>query len=213
MLRDLSGKKTDYELSELIEKDLDKDPFLQFQTWLDFAVGEEIPEANAMVLSTVSYEGKPSSRIVLLKALTKNGLIFYTNYNSKKGIELKGNPFASLVFFWPQLERQVRVEGVVEKISAELSDSYFDNRELDSKVGAIISPQSKIIPNREFLIDEKIKFEKENSLEKLVRPEYWGGYILKPEMFEFWQGRPNRLNDRLQYSMKGNEWIIQRLAP
>lgn len=213
MLRDLSDKKTNYGLSELIEKDIHEDPFLQFQNWLDFAIEKEIPEANAMVLSTVSPEGKPSSRIVLMKALTTDGLIFYTNYNSKKGVELKSNPFASLVFFWPQLERQVRIEGVVEKISAEVSDNYFNDREVDSKVGATISPQSKIIPNREFLINEKNKFEKENDLVNLKRPEYWGGYILKPDVFEFWQGRPNRLNDRLQYSKNDETWIVQRLAP
>jgi pyridoxamine 5'-phosphate oxidase len=213
MLRDLSNKKTNYTLSELSKNEVDKDPVKQFVNWLDFAINKQVEEPNAMVLSTVSSNLKPSSRVVLLKGVGNEGFIFYTNYLSKKGNELAYNNNASIVFFWPELERQVRIEGIVKKLKPELSDEYFNKRPEDSKIGAIISPQSQIIPNRNFLLEKKRKMEKEMIVNDLKRPNYWGGYILSPNLFEFWQGRPNRLNDRIQYSLEDNSWKIVRLAP
>jgi pyridoxamine 5'-phosphate oxidase len=213
MLRDLSNKKTNYTLSQLSKKEVDKDPVKQFVNWLDFAINKQVEEPNAMVLSTVSSNLKPSSRVVLLKGVGNEGFIFYTNYLSKKGNELAYNNNASIVFFWPELERQVRIEGIVKKLKPELSDEYFNKRPEDSKIGAIISPQSQIIPNRNFLLEKKRKMEKEMIVNDLKRPNYWGGYILSPNLFEFWQGRPNRLNDRIQYSLEDNSWKIVRLAP
>lgn len=213
MLRDLSNKKTNYTLSELSKKEVDKDPFKQFVQWMDVAVNEEVNEPNAMVLSTVGSNLKPSSRVVLLKGVSNEGFIFYSNYQSKKGNDLAYNNCASLVFFWPGLERQVRIEGTIEKLNPELSDEYFNKRPDDSKIGAIISPQSQIIPNRDFLLEKKKELEENLSQNKLKRPNYWGGYILSPNLFEFWQGRPNRLNDRIQYSQENNNWKIVRLAP
>ncbi len=213
MLRDLSNKKTNYTLSELSKNEAAKDPVKQFVSWLDVAINEQVKEPNAMVLSTVSSDLKPSSRVVLLKGVGNEGFIFYTNYLSKKGNELAYNNNASLVFFWPELERQVRVEGIVKKLKSELSDEYFSKRPEDSKIGAIISPQSQIIPNRDFLLEKKRELEKGLEENKLKRPNYWGGYILSPNLFEFWQGRPNRLNDRIQYSLENMSWKIVRLAP
>ncbi len=213
MLRDLSNKKTNYTLSELSENEVDNDPFKQFIQWLDIAINEEVEEPNAMVLSTVSSDSKPSSRVVLLKGVGDEGFIFYTNYLSKKGTDLAYNNNASLVFFWPELERQVRIEGSVRKASPEFSDEYFNKRPGESKIGAIISPQSQIIPNRDFLLEKKRKLEEEVAKNNLKRPNYWGGYILSPDLFEFWQGRPNRLNDRIQYNLEDNCWKIVRLAP
>ncbi|NJO92952.1 MAG: pyridoxamine 5'-phosphate oxidase [Chloroflexia bacterium] len=213
MLRDLSNKKSNYTLSSLSKKEVDKDPVKQFVSWLDIAINEQVEEPNAMVLSTVGSDLKPSSRVVLLKGVGNEGFVFYTNYLSRKGNELAYNNNASLVFFWPELERQVRVEGVVKKLKPELSDEYFNKRHQDSKIGAIISPQSQIIPNRDFLMEKKRKLEEEVTENDLKRPNYWGGYILSPNLFEFWQGRPNRLNDRIQYSLEDNNWKIVRLAP
>ncbi len=213
MLRDLSNKKTNYTLSELSKSEVDKDPLNQFVQWLDIAVNEEVNEPNAMVLSTISSDLKPSSRVVLLKGVSSEGFIFYTNYQSQKGSHLANNNHASLVFFWPELERQVRIEGTVKKIKPELSDEYFNKRPDNSKIGAIISPQSQIIPNRDFLLEKKQKLEENSATSRLKRPNYWGGYILSPNLFEFWQGRPNRLNDRIQYNRERNSWKIVRLAP
>ena len=213
MLQDLSGENTNYSFSELSKKEVDIDPFKQFGKWLDEAIEAKVNEATAMVLSTVSSDFKPSSRIVLLKGISDNGFIFYTNYQSKKGNELAYNNHASLLFFWPELERQVRVEGMVKKVSEEQSDEYFKKRPDESKIGAIISPQSQIIPNRNFLLEKKQELKKSIMQNKFVRPNYWGGYVLSPNLFEFWQGRPNRLNDRIQYSYENNEWKIDRLAP
>jgi len=213
MLRDLSNKETNYTLSELSENEVDKDPFSQFVKWLDFALEKEVSEANAMVLSTVGHDNRPSSRVVLLKGVTEKGFTFYTNYQSKKGTQLSNNPNASLVFFWPDLERQVRIEGIVEKLSPELSDEYFAKRPFDSQLGATISPQSKEIPDREYLLERKNDLEQQTRNQQLKRPDFWGGYILKPNLFEFWQGRANRLSDRIQYTVKSGRWEIVRLAP
>ena len=213
MLRDLSDKKTNYSLAELSKKDVDANPFDQFVQWLDTAIDANVYEPNAMVLSTVSSDSKPSSRVVLLKGVDEQGFRFYTNYLSKKGNELGGNKNASLLFFWPELERQVRVEGTIEKMVSQFSDDYFNKRPDDSKIGAIISPQSQIIPGREYLLEKKKELEQSLENKELKRPNYWGGYILSPNLFEFWQGRPNRLNDRIQYSLKNDNWEIVRLAP
>jgi pyridoxamine 5'-phosphate oxidase len=213
LLRNLSNKQTDYKFSTLDEHDLDKNPFNQFAKWLDEALEHQLDEPAAMVLSTVGKSGKPSSRLVLLKELTEEGFVFYTNYLSKKGKEIALNPNASLVFFWAKLERQVRIEGMVEKLDPKLSDEYFSKRPLDRQLGAVISPQSEVIPDREFLMKKKKELEQETKGEKIERPDYWGGYILKPNLFEFWQGRPNRLNDRLQYELKDKGWRIVRLGP
>ena len=199
--------------AELSKKEVDKDPIKQFVQWLDFAINKKVNEPNAMVLSTVSSDSKPSSRVVLLKRVNHEGFVFYTNYQSRKGNELAYNNNASLVFFWPEMERQVRIEGTVKKTASELSDEYFNNRPDNSKIGAIISPQSQVIPNRNFLLEKKQKQEESSKKNKLKRPNYWGGYILSPTLFEFWQGRPNRLNDRIQYSLENNGWKIDRLAP
>ncbi|MDF1546812.1 MAG: pyridoxamine 5'-phosphate oxidase [Bacteroidales bacterium] len=213
MLRDLSNKKTNYTLAELSKKEVDKNPFNQFVKWLDTALEKEINEANAMILSTVGADNRPSSRVVLLKGVADEGFMFYTNYHSKKGKQLSKNPNASLIFFWADLERQVRIEGIVEKLSADLSDEYFNKRPFDSQLGATISPQSQEIPNRDYLLNKKNELELKTGIQKLKRPDYWGGYILKPNLFEFWQGRANRLSDRIQYTLKKDDWEIVRLAP
>jgi len=213
MLRDLSNKKTNYNFAELSKKDVDNNPFKQFVQWLDAAVEADVNESNAMVLSTVSSDSKPSSRVVLLKGVSERGFMFYTNYQSKKGNELAYNKHASLLFFWPELERQLRIEGAIEKIDPLHSDDYFNKRPIDSKIGATISPQSQVIPNRSFLLEKKKELEKKIKNDELKRPNYWGGYVLIPDLFEFWQGRPNRLNDRIQYSIRNNNWEIVRLAP
>jgi len=212
MLRDLSKNKKDYSLAELDVLDVHENPIKQFINWLDFADDSGVDDSNAMILSTVGLDSKPSSRVVLLKGVTEQGLIFYTNYTSKKAKQITGNPNVSIVFFWSKLERQVRIEGQIEKASPEISDNYFVTRPIDSQIGAIISPQSQIIPNREYLIQRKEELEKSLHHKNLVRPEYWGGFIVKPNLFEFWQGRENRLSDRIQYRFT-EKWIIERLAP
>jgi len=213
MLRDLSKNNKSYSLAELDEKDVLQNPINQFVKWLDLADESGVEDFNAMILSTVSNESKPSSRTVLLKSVTDDGLIFYTNYNSRKGNQIFENPNVSVVFFWSKLERQVRIEGIVEKTSAEISDSYFSSRPIDSQIGAVISPQSQVIPDRDYLMERKNDLEQSIKIEKLMRPDYWGGFLIKPNLFEFWQGRADRLSDRIQYKISDNQWIIERLAP
>jgi pyridoxamine 5'-phosphate oxidase len=212
MTEDISGLRTDYKKQSLRKHDVSGDPFVQFKTWFDEAVKADVPEPNAMTLSTVDDTGQPSARIVLLKGIDEKGFSFYTNYNSRKGEELKQNPKAALTFFWIELERQVRIEGDVAFVSAEESTAYYNSRPLGSRIGAHVSPQSEPIENREWL---------EKRLEKITheigdnpkRPEHWGGYVLKPTWVEFWQGRPSRLHDRIAYSLIDGEWKIDRLAP
>jgi pyridoxamine 5'-phosphate oxidase len=172
-----------------------------------------IEEPNAMTLATSNKQGKPSARIVLLKGLSNEGFLFFTNYESRKGNELKENPYASLLFFWKELERQVRVEGTVTKSDDKKSDEYFQSRPALSKIGAWSSPQSKVIQSREDLEKNVIKYQQQFTKGVIPRPPHWGGYVLKPAIIEFWQGRPSRLHDRLQYSLDKDKWLIERLAP
>ena len=205
--------RSDYAHSELSEGGIENNPVLQFERWLKEAISAEVSEPNAMTLSTVSKEGKPSSRIVLLREISAKGFTFYSNYNSKKAQDIVSNSNAALNFFWPQVERQVRVEGVLEKISDELSDNYFQSRPRGSKLGAWASGQSQVIKSRQVLEEKFSELSAKFPGDEVPRPAFWGGYLLKPTMLEFWQGRPGRLHDRIQYLLKNHEWLIQRLSP
>ena len=206
--------RKDYMLHSLNETDVAANPIDQFTTWWDDAVRSEIEEVNAMTLATVTAEGFPSARIVLLKGYTEEGFVFFTNYQSHKGQELAQNPRASLVFFWKALERQVRIEGLAEKISAADSEAYFQSRPVGSRIGAWASPQSTVIPNREVIENNVFELEKKYGSGPVPRPEHWGGYIVKPVSIEFWQGRSSRLHDRILYTaQKDLQWKIERLAP
>lgn len=203
-----------YTRNELLEKNVSKNPFETFHLWFEEAVKSGILEPNAMVLSTIEHE-MPSSRVVLLKALDDTGFVFYTNYESHKGQQLVQNPFASLTFFWDKLERQVRVQGRVEFVSAEESDAYFQSRPRGSQLGAWVSAQSTEIPDRSVLEDHLKELETQyaNELLPIPRPPHWGGIRILPLKIEFWQGRPNRLHDRLLYQKTENSWHITRLSP
>lgn len=211
---DISSIRKDYKLKELSENQIAGSPDIQFKLWFEEAVNSEVPEVNAMVLSTVGQNSRPSARVVLVKDFDKNGVVFYTNYESQKARELLENPFASLTFFWPQLERQVRIEGIVEKVTEEESIKYYNSRPWESRVGAWVSNQSSEIESREILenlfTELDAKFKGEGTIQK---PKNWGGYRLKPEFFEFWQGRPSRLHDRICYELENESWRIFRLAP
>ncbi len=210
-----------YERAELSEDASHADPLLQFDQWLKEAIASEVPEPNAMTLATVASSLRPSTRVVLIKGYDERGITWFTNYDSRKGQELAGNPFAALQFHWVELERVVRIEGVVEKVSAQESDDYFHSRPLDSRIGAWASPQSQVISGRGVLMANAAKFGAKFLLQP-PRPPHWGGYRLKPEHWQFWQGRKNRLHDRLRYSLipasgSGSSekpvWIRERLAP
>ncbi len=205
--------RTDYRKQKLDEEDTAAEPMPQFRKWWEEALASEIHEVNAMTLATVSSGGQPSARIVLLKGLHDDGFVFFTNYESRKGNELALNNRAALVFFWKELERQVRIEGVIEKVSDRESEEYFHSRPHDSQIGAWSSPQSKEISSRDLL--EKNVTENRNRFgeNEVERPPFWGGYILRPTLVEFWQGRSNRLHDRIEYLRENGRWIKRRLAP
>jgi pyridoxamine 5'-phosphate oxidase len=199
--------------SGLTEADLDPDPIRQFRAWFEEATLSDVPEPNAMALATSSLDGRPSIRMVLLRGCDERGFTFFTNYESRKGIELESNPRAALAFYWHGLERQVRVEGAVERVSAEESDVYFRSRPPGSRLGAWASHQSEVIPSREILEARCREFERAYAQGQIPRPANWGGYRVVPEAIEFWQGRPNRLHDRLRYRKGELGWVIERLAP
>lgn len=209
----LADIRKDYIKHSLDARVVGNDPVIFFTGWLNEAINSGVQEPTAMAVSSVSKDGKPSSRIVLLKGVEDGKFKFFTNYSSRKGQELDGNPNMAMLFFWPELERQVRIEGKVKKISSDESDIYFNSRPLESRIGAITSPQSKVISGREEL--EELYSQTAGSIvpDEIKRPEYWGGYSLNPEFAEFWQGRPGRLHDRIRFRKDRNTWIIERLAP
>jgi len=213
MQKNIADIRQDYRLHSLDENDIDTDPVEQFARWWTDAINSEIFEVNAMTLATSTKDGKPSARIVLLKGYDDRGFVFYTNYESHKGNELAENPYAALVFFWKEIERQVRIEGVVEKISAAESDAYFFSRPEGSRVGAWASPQSTVIENRE-LLETNARYYTAKFKNSIPRPPHWGGYRVMPLKIEFWQGRSNRLHDRIQYTKTTEgSWKAERLAP
>ena len=205
--------RKDYRLGRLVEENMNPSPLKQFTIWLNQALEKEIKEATAMTLATVDQTGCPSVRMVLLKGFSEKGFVFFTNYDSLKGEDIAHNHNVALLFFWSSLERQVRIEGQAEKISANESDIYFLSRPLESQIAAYVSPQSKVIPNRAYLEEKYSAYEKLLSFEQIKRPDNWGGYRVIPNRIEFWQGRPARLHDRIRYSLINEEWIIERLAP
>ncbi|WP_312698341.1 MULTISPECIES: pyridoxamine 5'-phosphate oxidase [Sphingobacterium] len=212
--KEIAAIREDYVKSSLSESDVQKNPIEQFQKWFDEAMSSQVTEPTAMVLSTVAENGCPSSRVVLLKDIKAEGLSFFTNYNSRKGQEIIQNPRVSALFFWPELQRQVRFEAEVEKLPKADSDEYFSIRPRGSQIGAIASPQSAIIPDRETLEKRVAEVEKEmENVTDVPRPEFWGGFLLKPVRVEFWQGRGSRLHDRIVYIKDHADWTINRLAP
>ncbi|MES2976594.1 MAG: pyridoxamine 5'-phosphate oxidase [Pseudomonadota bacterium] len=209
----IADLRKSYERAELSEDASHADPLKQFDKWLQEAISSEVPEPNAMTLATVASDLRPSTRVVLIKGYDDKGIVWYTNYDSRKGKELAGNPHAALQFHWVELERVVRIEGIVEKVSAEESDAYYRSRPLDSRIGAWASPQSEVIPGRGVLVANAAKYGAQFLLNP-PRPPHWGGYRLRPDQWQFWQGRKSRLHDRLRYTLDGQQqWVRERLAP
>jgi pyridoxamine 5'-phosphate oxidase len=214
-MQNIADIRIEYKQQTLLENDVATNPFTQFEKWWADAVNSKIEEVNAMTLATATKDGLPAARIVLLKRFSEEGFTFFTNYKSHKGEQLLQNPQACLVFFWKELERQIRITGIVKKITEQESDTYFASRPIGSQIGAAVSPQSQVIGNREILENNTKALEEKYTIEnKIERPPHWGGYIVQPNQIEFWQGRPSRLHDRIQYTKRedGN-WIIERLAP
>ncbi|MDP9960109.1 pyridoxamine 5'-phosphate oxidase [Chryseobacterium lathyri] len=213
-MENLHDKRKVYEKSQLIESEIKQNPIEQFRDWyIEASNSPAVSEANAMAISTVEEDGCPRTRMVLLKEYTYEGFIFYTNYGSRKGKAIENSHKACLSFFWPNLERQIIIKANLERIAENLSDGYFHSRPKGSQLGAVVSPQSQAIPNREFLEEKLKELEKEYETSEVPRPSNWGGYIAKPYEIEFWQGRPNRLHDRIIYQLEDLDWKISRLAP
>jgi pyridoxamine 5'-phosphate oxidase len=209
----IQNLRQDYKSAELSEQDVVKNPIAQFEKWFADAIDAQIYEPNVMTLATADKSGRPNARIVLLKGFDEQGFSFYTNYLSQKGKEIKKNPFACLVFFWAELERQVRIEGKIEKLDKETSEQYFHSRPAGSQIGAIASPQSQVIDGRESLEAKVQELTQQYDGKQIPKPAHWGGYIVKPTSIEFWQGRPSRLHDRIKFTLVNGSWKIERLAP
>jgi pyridoxamine 5'-phosphate oxidase len=210
---DLNYLRSEFSKGELGKEQVDENPIVQFKQWFKQAVDLEIPEVNAMTIATSSIIGIPSARIVLLKEVDDKGFVFFTNYEGRKSTELEQNPYAALLFFWKELERQIRIEGTVERTGATKSDAYFNSRPLESKISAIVSKQSSVVESREILEKKYVECLKDNFDKDIKRPDNWGGYRVIPEKIEFWQGRTNRLHDRILYKKIDNDWKIVRLEP
>ncbi|MBW8200845.1 pyridoxamine 5'-phosphate oxidase [Flagellimonas abyssi] len=215
MQKDLGDYRKSYEKSELTEVSVKENPMEQFQKWFyETEASDGVDEPNAMTVSTIGLDGFPKNRVVLMKKFTFEGFIFYTNYHSEKGKAIEANPSVCLSFFWPNMERQVIIKGKAEKIPENLSDGYFESRPHGSQLGAVVSDQSQVVPSREYLEDKLKNLEQKYDGKEVPRPEYWGGYLIRPISIEFWQGRPNRLHDRIRYSLQEDfDWKIERLAP
>ena len=208
----IADLRKSYERAELDEAAADSQPMVQFESWLKQAIDAQLPEPNAMTLATVAADGRPSTRIVLIKGFDAQGIVWYTNFNSRKGQELAVNPVAALQFHWVELERVVRIEGMVQQVSDAEADAYFASRPLDSRIGAWASPQSQVIKSRAVLVAQAARYAAQFALSP-PRPPHWGGFRLVPDRWEFWQGRKSRLHDRLRYRMQDGQWLRERLAP
>ena len=213
-MSDLGNYRKSYEKSELLESTVDENPMMQFQKW--FYEVEEfggVDEVNAMTVSSIGLDGFPKARVVLLKKYNEEGFVFYTNYNSEKGKAILANPHICLSFFWPSIERQVIIKGIARKVESQVSDNYFQSRPVGSQLGAMVSPQSQVIDSREFLEKNLKNLEQQFEGKEIPRPEHWGGILVEPVSIEFWQGRANRLHDRIRYTLDDFDWKIERLAP
>lgn len=215
MQKDLGNYRKSYEKSELTEASIKENPMEQFQKWFyEVEASDGVDEPNAVTVSTIGLDGFPKSRVVLMKKFTFEGFIFYTNYHSEKGRAIEANPSLCLSFFWPNMERQIIIKGKAEKIAENLSDGYFESRPHGSQLGAVVSNQSEVVPSREYLEAELKKLEEKYENKEVERPPNWGGYLVRPVSMEFWQGRPNRLHDRIRYTLQEDyDWKIERLAP
>jgi pyridoxamine 5'-phosphate oxidase len=210
----IADLRKEYSSQSLLETDIERNPFDQFEKWWAQAVNSQIDEPNAMTVATASGDGMPAARIILLKGFDKNGFVFFTNYKSYKAMHLEENPRACLVFFWKELERQVRITGLVKRVSEKESDDYFYSRPKGSQIGAWASPQSQVIESRDWIDQRYLQLAEEFKKKELKRPAHWGGYRVTPVIIEFWQGRPSRLHDRIQYSLEEDgSWKIERLSP
>lgn len=214
MQKDLKDYRKSYEKGQLLESDIPDDPFELFQSWFKIAdESSSVEEANAMSISTSGKDHWPNCRIVLLKSFSREGFVFFTNYESQKGNDLSNNPKCCISFFWPSLEKQIIIQGKAVRISEEESEKYFHSRPRGSQLGAKVSNQSRVIPSRDYLEEKLSELEEKYSEQEIPKPEYWGGYLVEPVRFEFWQGRKSRLHDRIQFRADGDNWNIERLAP